>query len=189
MYIFTAYIQASVLTSVRKRIRIWSRASIKAHHLLRCSRLPFFSISPGLRDTLTSFRSPRSGDPRADIWPVSQTGETNLRLRFFFISFDSWCSFCKVGWRGFDKRQKKKETHHGVSDAKRSKSLQTNKSGFSVNVAHFRTCLTEIRRLLTKKTSCVGKVKNIFCKKTPWAYVWFCNFSIEVPCMVSTVIN
>lgn len=109
MYIFTAYIQASVLTSVRKRIRIWSRASIKAHHLLRCSRLPFFSISPGLRDTLTSFRSPRSGDPRADIWPVSQTGETNLRLRFFFISFDSWCSFCKVGWRGFDKRQKKRK--------------------------------------------------------------------------------
>lgn len=116
-------------------------------------------------------------------------GRDKPASEIFFISFDSWCSFCKVGWRGFDKRQKKKETHHGVSDAKRSKSLQTNKSGFSVNVAHFRTCLTEIRRLLTKKTSCVGKVKNIFCKKTPWAYVWFCNFSIEVPCMVSTVIN
>lgn len=162
MYIFTAYIQASVLKSVRKRIRIWSRASIKAHHLLRCSRLPFFSISPGLRDTLTSFRSPRSGDPRADIWPVSQTGETNLRLRFFFY-FVWQLVFFLQGWlKGFwQKAKKKKETHHGVSDAKRSKSLQTNKSGFSVNVAHFRTCLTEIRRLLTKKTSCVGKANFI----------------------------
>lgn len=150
MYIFTAYIQASVLTSVRMRIRIWSCASIKAHHLLRCSRLPFFSISPGLRDTLTSFRSPRSGDPRADIWPVSQTRETNLCLRFFLFHLTVGVLFARLAEGVLTKGKKKKKTHHGVSDAKRSKSLQTNKSGFRVNVAHFRTCLTEIHRLSYK---------------------------------------
>lgn len=161
MYIFTAYIQASVLKSVRKRIRIWSRASIKARHLLRCSSAFFlnFTWTPRHADKLqkppewrsTSGHMARQSDGRDE--PASE-------IFFYFV----WqLVFFLQGWlKGFwQKAKKKKETHHGVSDAKRSKSLQTNKSGFRVNVAHFRTCLTEIRRLLTKKTSCVGKANFI----------------------------
>ena len=114
MYIYTAYIQASVLTRVRGWGSGFDSVPALKHIICRDVLVCLFSqFHLDSEDMLTSFRSPRSGDPRADIWPVSQEGETNLRQRFFFYFVRQLLGFffffCKVGWRGFDKRLKKRK--------------------------------------------------------------------------------